>query len=446
MFKICKQNDDYVISKLKQGIYDDIALCSNDFIENIVLSMDKLGILDCLTKSFNDKRKRNKIIPINLLMILSIVAKMKVHTSLTDIPYAINDHRLLSKIGYNLINSDIENKGIMTEGSIRFLINKFESNYFIDFYNDFVQNHVNKKLDIEPNIHILDCTKIKVNINNPNYENSSIAYDHNTNEPYRGYKLSVLRGIVDDIGIIEEIKFDTARIHDLALSEDMIMNTSCFHDGDILIMDRGFLSRDLMNYLKTKRSVDTYIPLRKNMEAYDMAVKVAIRNNEWNAHPNKKRDKQQIAFVTDLKDYWTGSNPNKDVDFNACVVWDKETNKYSVFITTDLSKSAREIVLTYELRPEIEEDFRQLKDFWKLEDFKSTKENFITFHIVCTLIGYLFFQLYRIFDNEGKQYIGKSLPCLIKNYNKNFLGYYVVYCDNFFTLLNYKKIINFILF
>ncbi|WP_222428025.1 transposase [Sporomusa sp. KB1] len=68
--------------------------------------------------------------------------------------------------------------------------------------------------------------------------------------------------------------------------------------------------------------------------------------------------------------------------------------------TTDLYKTARQILQVYEIRPEIEEDFRQLKDFWKLKDFKSTKFNYITFYIVMTLLGYLYFQVFKNID-EG---------------------------------------------
>lgn len=53
--------------------------------------------------------------------------------------------------------------------------------------------------------------------------------------------------------------------------------------------------------------------------------------------------------------------------------------EYFVFVTTDLKKTAKQIIQTYELRPEIEEDYRQIKDFWQIEDFKSTKYNFIAF-------------------------------------------------------------------
>jgi hypothetical protein len=63
-----------------------------------------------------------------------------------------------------------------------------------------------------------------------------------------------------------------------------------------------------------------------------------------------------------------------------------------MFITTDTEKTARQIILAYEMRPEIEEDYRQLKDFWQLEDFKNRKLSLIAFHIVCTLLGYLLFQ------------------------------------------------------
>ena len=86
-------------------------------------------------------------------------------------------------------------------------------------------------------------------------------------------------------------------------------------------------------------------------------------------------------------------------------------------MTTDTGKAARQIINTYELRPEIEEDFRQMKHFWKLEGFKSTKYNYITCHIVMTLVGYLYFQIYKNLD-EGKTYSGKSLPAVVKNYKE----------------------------
>ena len=105
----------------------------------------------------------------------------------------------------------------------------------------------------------------------------------------------------------------------------------------------------------------------------------------------------------------------EDVELNAGVVYDTKKEKYYVFVTTDLTVTGRQIIKTYELRPEIEEDFRQLKDFWKLEGFKSTKYNHIIFHIVMLMIGYLYYQLYKNTE-EGSKYANKALPVILKKY------------------------------
>ena len=68
--------------------------------------------------------------------------------------------------------------------------------------------------------------------------------------------MSTLRGIVNDTGIIEDIRFGSIEVHDLSLSEDMVKTSPMLKPGDILINDRGFISRDLMNYLKTERKVE----------------------------------------------------------------------------------------------------------------------------------------------------------------------------------------------
>ena len=100
----------------------------------------------------------------------------------------------------------------------------------------------------------------------------------------------------------------------------------------------------------------------------------------------------------------------------------------------DTTKSARNILQIYSLRPEIEEDYRQLKEFWKLEDFKSTKLNMIAFHIVSLLFGYLFFQLYAMLP-EGEQYLRRSLPVVLKGYNAKVQGYIVLYVGIEFGVL-----------
>ena len=142
--------------------------------------------------------------------------------------------------------------------------------------------------------------------------------------------------------------------------------------------------------------------------------------------------------MKELGTLWQSDHPEQDVTINACVVHDTKTDVFFVFMTTDVTKTARQIIQTYELRPEIEKDFRQLKDFWKLEDFKSTKYNYITYHIVMTLLGYLYFQLYKTVE-QGQKYQGKSLPILAKNYSSEKTKEVLVYAEQYFGIFSFLE-------
>ena len=444
MIKICKENRTSVIAQIRQGKLDRAILSSTNLIDEIILTMHERHLLSLIEKSIPDLRAANTVIPYEVIWASAIAAKMKVHTSLSDIPFAISDHRTLAKLGYTLVDTEegVYN-GLMRESSLRFLLGKYTSDILFNGYNQLVQTYILPALQLYADIHILDCTDIEVNFQNSNYEYSGIAYSKRNSagikSKTRGYKLATLRGIVKDTGVIEEIKFGAINTHDLALSESMLKTSTALKPGDILINDRVFLSRDLINYLKLHRQIDVYLPLRNNMEAYEVAVATAKTQSRWFNHPVRKYKNQVITQVTNIGTYWASQNSGDDVELNSCVVWDKSTDEYYVFVTTDLTKKASDILKTYCLRPEIEEDYRQIKDFWKIEDFKSTKINVIAFHIVAVLLGYLFFQLFTLLS-EGEQYQGKSLPIVLKKYAIKVQGYLVLYVGMEFGILTLLEV------
>lgn len=435
MLKICKLDKNKVIKQINNKVLDAIITSNSNLIDDIILSMHHEKILDCLDCTFYDNGKHNSIVPFSFIMALAIASKIKTKMSLTDNPYAITDCRTLAELGYTTINTD-GSDGWLSEETIRFLIGKYEYKELFNYYNQTVQNYILKERNIKPNIHILDCTNIRVNLTNQNDESSTIGRNH---QPFKDYKLSSLRGVVGDTGIIEEVHFGKANIHDLELSEEMIKNTDCFHDGDILIMNKGFISRELINHLKTIRNVDVYIPVKKNMEVYDLAVSIAESTEDWQNHPT--RDNQMIFQVNHMGIYWRSSDIKNDVDLNACVVWFEEMQNYDVLVTTDITKSDKDIIRTYQMCSEIEEDFRQLKDFLNVEDFKSTKLNVISFHIVCVLFGYLFYQLY-LTTKDGKKSIGKPIP-LITKYQEVFLNNLVLFSGEYFCMMSLREFIEF---
>ncbi|ADL42645.1 transposase IS4 family protein [Caldicellulosiruptor obsidiansis OB47] len=436
---ISKKDKERVLEAIRKGAIDAADLSFPNLIDAIILKMKREGIIELLEHAFLDKRSANKNIPFHILLTLAITAKMKLKTSLTDVPFAISNAETLSEIGWNIWDNKRGLKeGLMDEGTLRNIVKKYTVEELIQGYNTYVQEYVFPKKEIVPDIHILDCTELEVLLENSNYEGSEVVRDKDGMR--RGYKMSTLRGITGDNGILEEIKIGSINVHDLELSREMVLKSKMLKFGDILINDRGFISRELMNQLKQKRGVDTYIPLKSNMEAYEQAVMIAKEENKWEAHPNKKRKRQEIAFVESLGSYWRSAKPEDDVQINGCVVHDTKTDEYFVIVTTDLGKTAKQIIKTYELRPEIEEDYRQIKDFWKIEDFKSTKYNFIAFHIVMVLIGYLFFQLYRDME-EGKRCEGKSLPVAAKKYVEEGPKSVIVYAGQYFGIFGFLEFI-----
>ena len=99
-------------------------------------------------------------------------------------------------------------------------------------------------------------------------------------------------------------------------------------------------------------------------------------------------------------------------------------------MTNDINLPCQDIIRMYEQRPEIEEDFRQLKDFWGLNNFKSTK--YIT----------NFYQIYKE-SEEGSKYIGKSLIVEQRH------GFYVtkgvttaIITDNYFGIFNQAELLD----
>ena len=441
MLKTCKNNKEEVLQAIKNGSIDAADIAFPNFIDDVILKMANDGLLDAFKDVFEDKRaSKNSQIPLNMLFALAATAKMKLMTSLTDIPFAITDSDTLAKLGWNIYDSnrDLE-KGLISDGAIRGFLKHYESQEFVALYNDYARQTL-KNLEHIPDIHILDCTKINVNNDNENYENSTVIKDDG--KLRRGYKLASLRGLLDCSGVIEQIEIGTMKTHDLTLSKDILLNSPALKPGDILIEDRGFLSRAIINHLKTERGVDTYIPVKKNMDIYIEAVAIAKEQGKWYQHPNKKRKNQQVATVKNLGSFWQSKNPEGDVELNAAVVYDKKEDEYYVFVTTDLTLSGKQIIKTYELRPEIEEDFRQLKSFWKLEDFKSTKYTHIVFHIVMLLIGYLYYQLYKNTE-EGSKYANKTLPVILKKYvPKNKPKNVIIYVDNYFGIFRFSEFLD----
>ncbi|GHU13107.1 hypothetical protein FACS1894161_2710 [Spirochaetia bacterium] len=122
-----------------------------------------MGILDELSHVVKDKRTtgpfledESELIPLILLWTLAITAKMKVKTSMTDIPSAIEDAELLSRLGYNLVRTGEGNtEGLMSEGEYRYVFEKYSTEALVTGYNECVRRHILPKAEISSGIYLL---------------------------------------------------------------------------------------------------------------------------------------------------------------------------------------------------------------------------------------------------------------------------------------------------
>lgn len=422
-----------------------------DYIE------EKYNVSKMINDTFDSRKKYNTDITEELIILSGVQARMKQQFSITELNLALTSKKIIENVGLNLSYNPKES--LLKEANIRNWLEKFEqeeikkerqiqrekgnkkkvkidhnvinvdfNNYFIKYFNQFTEKFM-QVTETNCTTHIYDCSVIDVNLNNDKYEGSTITCKGG--EKLRGYKIGTLRGVTPNGGLIESMCMDTAKTHDLTMSKEFLLNSSILKKNDRLLMDRGFLDIDFFKELNRK-GINVIIPAKKNMEIYAEAIRIAKKDNNWINHPNSKRKGQTISLVKSLEMTWLSENDQKkkpsklnlDYKINCCVIrFDINTNKdiltdeeiincdakyaYACILTNDTSLDCSDIIRMYEMRTEIEEDYRQLKDFWGLNTYKSTKYVIISFVILISLLGYNFYQIYKE-SEEGKEYIGKS--------------------------------------
>lgn len=437
---IVQKNKKEVTIAIKEGRIVALANIFRLLGDNILETIDKkFNITSMLHNDFIEKRKKNIVIRKEVFLISAISLAFKTLTAVRDMPIAITSVHMLDKLKINIIkDKNDKERPLLLENNIRNFINNYTPKNLINSFNRHINNLMNKAVET-PAKHILDCTVLEVNLNNENYEKSSIVKDKD-GVVKRGYKLAMLRGILPTGGIIEEVNIDSINKHDLKVSESILLKSKHLKSGDLLLQDRGFIDLEIFRNL-TSRGINIIMPARKDMDLYKACLAEAISADVWQKHPNKKRKGQDIAFVTNLEEFWITENERLKKPGNekfgytincAVVRFDKadnkvlETNKntenilmdderyaYSVFMCNNPKLTAAQIIREYELRPEIEEDNRQLKEFWNLEGFRSTKYNFIVFYIISVLMAYNYYQIFKNLE-EGKEYEKISLPVMIE--------------------------------
>ena len=208
----------------------------------------------------------------------------------------------------------------------------------------------------------------------------------------------------------------------------------------ILMVDRGLIDGPNMGRLKTDYHIDTVVPLKKNMGAYQDAIGLTrLKDFKWEPyalpyaterdqkdrpkHPTiVKREEtrqktlakkkglpppQPVRQPQTLLGIARGVNSWADCPVPLTVVINREVGKDGnvddwVLTTTSATMSATRTRENYGLRTSIEERHRQYKCFWDLARMTSPKFSLVVSHVLFALLAYTLLQAH-LFLRQRKE-------------------------------------------
>jgi hypothetical protein len=291
-------------------------------------------------------------------------------------------------------------------------------------------------------IHILATTHVEVPLETGTYECSGVVKNEDGTLA-RGYKQAPLRTLLDSAGLLTQVALSAVQVHDLALCRPLLAEAPVLRAGDLLLEDRGFLDGATVSDLKRTRQVDVILPLKASMLATQEALQLAEMADKWQPHPT--RAAQTIALVRGVAHMWTEC----EVPLNACVIrfWNtkKKCTDHIVLVTTDLKLNALWIVRHYEERPEIEQDYEQMKSGgWQLQKLSSTRYSEIVFYVLTVVLSY---SLYHLFANtqRGARFADKTRQALAFEQLRTQRTHIIVYAGGHFEIFETLRFVQMVL-
>ncbi len=464
--QIIYQDQEKIIKKLNTGDVDAIELAVEQITDEFMIYGLRGSLIDELSNTFPDPRKQEEI-STKIILSASIAGHFADMYALSQSPYALHSPILLAELGLN-VKMLSKGEGISKRGTkqnapfngdvIRKMLIKISPKELICWYNKNIGKAYLRQSGYRPSFHILDCTDLEVNIDNENYEGSGVVKrkkkkknGKEEEETRRGYKLGSLRSLLDDGGIITGIAFGAINVHDLELCKDLLTNSPMLRAGDTILFDRAFIDGLTISRLKEKRHVDVIIPLRSDMLAYEDSLVTAYHpeSSDWEKHPN--REGQEIKRIEHVQWMWEGCS----VGLNGCVVRylkegkdgsnGRQDYEHTVFVSTALRLTGKEILGRYDLRSEIEEDHRQWKEgLWDMTNFTSTSLIQIVYHVICVLLSYNLQQVYTNTE-KGERFSEKTLRQIRREQTRRHEVSMIVYSGDSYVLIGAKLLIGYLL-
>lgn len=393
------------LDALKKGEIKDVRVSQNLPIDKIISFGLQQGFLKQGLLQFPDPRK-NWEVPIEVLLLAQVLQRLNDEHSLLLAPYMLNSADLITELGYNasVLSDGFNDKAIYPRETafhgetLKHILLSVKEDALCKWFNQGWLPLWQTNSPGRTRQYVLDGTKIEL----PNgqvarfYEGAGAVSDDQGNVSF-GYKVVFLYEIIDKKGVIVALKIGPIQRHDIELGRELIKDFP-FEDGSSLIMDRGFIDGAWITHLKSERNIDVHIPLKRNMQVTQAAIAAADNHSDnWKPHPTRP-----LQWVYELKEqsdlFWDGCEVFRS---GVLVRWMRKDGEVDevLFATTKSNESAKQILLTYDQRAEIEESHRQMKCFQGIEKLPSKKLVQVTFRLIMGVIAYNLMNLFLNSEN-----------------------------------------------
>lgn len=415
---------------LEQGEIDYAQLSKWTFADEFLCFVMQVGLLEFVDVTYPNPREKNEV-PIWFLVTCQFLLHIYQSGRYSHLDYLLNAGSVLTRFGFNVGASHIgfndknqtERRTALHSDTVRKYFKDTDRDEIRAWYRSELQTWFKAKRAFDPEgIFILDQSHLVVP-DNPNYvEAVKMPVDEHgqlysnlkslTAEQRKGlvyhpcYTLSVLLGLAPShlSYHVASYELGPGNEDELIQAERLVPDFCRRFPGVMkeLIVDRGYLSAEFINTLKTQYHVDVLLPLKSNMSSYQDAIQLARMNHAWEII-EQERDpdndslltQTEVAYVHDM-DLWEGLQFKQHVIVvKECTMANAELKeRFFVLASTKRYSHPGKAVARYRLRVKIEERFRQFKHDWYIGDFPSPHRALIESHVCFTLLTYSLLQLY----------------------------------------------------
>jgi len=416
---------------LEKGEIDYAELTRWSFPDEFLCFAMESKLLKFIDSSYPNPREKNEV-PIWFIISCQFILRLHQKANYNNLQYLLNSGSLLTRFGFNVGAKKIgfndknkkKRKEVIHYDTVRKFFKDTKCNEIRSWYRDDLQRWFNTKRTFDHRgIFILDQSRLVVP-NNENYTDAVKMPVDEHGQLYEGlkylteeqkksliyhpcYTFSTLLnvGIGQDGFHIAGYEFGPGNEDELVQAERLVPSFCRQFKGlmKTLIVDRGYIDGEFLGKLKRDHSVDTLIPLKKNMDDFKEAIAIANMTNDWKTVEETTNAssrlvfKKEIASVPDL-DLWDSLDCKVHAIATRYTSWDAASGtyeeKYGVLVSTKKYTDPTMMITHYDLRVQTEERFRQFKHDWYIANFPSPHASLIESHVCFTLLTYSLLQLY----------------------------------------------------